>query len=170
MRQTRIRRSRSVPLDYLDSVQLQVPVGATRARRAPSTQTSVVVSVPIIWYLIQMLGEGLGALRVHHFHLLVPLILLRPDSASNSLLETRMSSLNMRSSQGSLNEAHLKAATSSLAYPHHEHLLPQERGYASPASTISPVGSPHAAHGKDPGSFGLRTGENTFGYNHVRIH
>jgi hypothetical protein len=94
---------------------------------------------------------------------------LRLYSASNSLLKTRMSSLNMRSSQGSLNEAHLKATTSSLAYPHYEHLLPQERGYASPASTISPVGSPHAAHGK-AGPFGLWTGENTFGCDTVRIH
>jgi hypothetical protein len=99
-----------------------------------------------------------------------PLMSLRLYSASDSLLETRMSSLNMRSSQGSLNEAHLKAATSSLAYPHHEYLLPQERGYASPASTISPVGSPHAAHGKDPGPFVLRMGENTFDCDPVRIH
>ncbi|OJA09198.1 hypothetical protein AZE42_00706 [Rhizopogon vesiculosus] len=88
----------------------------------------------------------------------------RGSCASNSLLETRMSSLNMRSSQGSINEAHLKAASSSLAYPHREHLLSQERGYSSPASTVSPVGSPH---GKDPGPFGLRTSEHPFGYNSV---
>jgi len=79
-----------------------------------------------------------------------------------------MSGLNMRSSQGSINEAHLKAATS-LPYPHREHLLSQERGYASPASTVSPTGSPHMTHGKDPGPFGLRTSDNAFGYTSVRL-
>ncbi|KAG1735155.1 uncharacterized protein EDB91DRAFT_1295947 [Suillus paluster] len=86
----------------------------------------------------------------------------RGSCASNSL-ETRMSGLNMRSSQGSLNEAHLNAATS--FYQHREHLLSQEPGYTSPASTISPGGSPHAAYGKDPGPSGLRTSETAFGYN-----
>ena len=99
-----------------------------------------------------------------------PLMLLHLYSASDSLLEAQMSSLDMWSRQGSLDEARLKAATSLLAYPNHKHLLPQKCGYASPASTISPVGSPHAAHGKDPGPFGLRTGENTFGCDPVRIH
>lgn len=114
-----------------------------------------------------MPGEGLGALCVYHSNC-SSLNVITCDSASNSLLETRMSSLNMRSSQGSINEAHLKAA-SSLAYPHRERLLSQERGYTSPASTVSSVGSPHNAHGKDPSPFGLRTSENPFGYNSVRV-
>jgi hypothetical protein len=88
-------------------------------------------------------------------------------SASN--LETRMSGLNMRSSQGSLNEAHLNAA-SSFAYQHREHLLSQEPGYSSPASTVSPGGSPHPGYGKDPGPSGLRTSEASFGYNPVISH
>jgi hypothetical protein len=86
----------------------------------------------------------------------------RGSCASN--LETRMSGLNMRSSQGSLNEAHLNAA-SSFAYQHREHLLSQEPGYSSPASTVSPGGSPHPGYGKDPGPSGLRTSEASFGYN-----
>ncbi|KAG1855240.1 hypothetical protein F4604DRAFT_1932301 [Suillus subluteus] len=55
----------------------------------------------------------------------------RGSCASN--LGTRMSGLNMRSSQGSLNEAHLNAASSS----------------------VSPAGSPHPGYGKDPGPSGL---------------
>lgn len=86
----------------------------------------------------------------------------RGSCASN--LETRMSGLNMRSSQGSLNEAHLNAA-SSFAYQHREHLLSQEPGYTTPASTVSPGGSPHPGYGKDPGPSGLRTSEASFGYN-----
>ncbi|KAG1791205.1 uncharacterized protein HD556DRAFT_1445471 [Suillus plorans] len=82
--------------------------------------------------------------------------------ASN--LETRMSGLNMRSSQGSLNEAHLNAA-SSFSYQHREHLLSQEPGYSSPTSTVSPGRSPHSGYSKDPGPSGLRTSEVLFGYN-----
>jgi len=164
--QTRTRRTPPAPLDYLDSARLQVLAGATRARPAPFTRTSAVVLAPIIWRSIQIPDGGLGALRVHH--IFIRPLMITCHSASNSLLETRMSGLNMRSSQGSINEAHLKAA-SSLAYPHREHLLPQDRGYTSPTSTVSPVGSPHIAHGKDPGPFGLRTSGNTFGYNSVCV-
>ncbi|KAG1894475.1 uncharacterized protein F5891DRAFT_1255166 [Suillus fuscotomentosus] len=81
--------------------------------------------------------------------------------ASN--LETRMSGLNMRSSQGSLNEAHSNAA-SSFSYQHREHLSSQEPGYSSPTSTVSPGGSPHSGYSKDPGPSGLRTSEVLFGY------
>lgn len=164
--QTRTRRTRPAPLDYLDSARLQVLVGATRARPAPFTRTSAVVLAPIIRRSIQITDEGLGALHVHH--IFTHPLMITCHSASNSLLESRMSGLNMRSSQGSINEAHLKAA-SSLAYPHREHLLPQDRGYTSPTSTVSPVGSPHIAHGKNPGPFGLRTSGNAFGYNSVCI-
>lgn len=80
-----------------------------------------------------------------------------------------MSGLNMRSSQGSLNEAHLNAA-SSFSYQHREHLLSQEPGYSSPASTVSPGGSPHPGYNKDPGPSGLRTSEVSFGYNPVINH
>ncbi|KAG0701358.1 hypothetical protein DFH29DRAFT_571974 [Suillus ampliporus] len=88
----------------------------------------------------------------------------RRGSCASNTLETRMSGLNMRSSQGSLNEAHLNAATS-FAYQHREHLLSQDPGYSSPASTVSPGGSPHAGYGKDPGPSGLQTSDASFGYN-----
>ncbi|KAG2091207.1 uncharacterized protein F5147DRAFT_723988 [Suillus discolor] len=86
----------------------------------------------------------------------------RGSCASN--LETRMSGLNMRSSQGSLNEAHLNAA-SSFSYQHREHLLSQEPGHSSPTSTVSPGGSPHSGYSQDPGPSGLRTSEVLFCYN-----
>ncbi|KAG1894494.1 uncharacterized protein F5891DRAFT_1255185 [Suillus fuscotomentosus] len=111
----------------------------------------------------------------------------RGSCASN--LETRMSGLNMRSSQRSLNEAHLNAA-SSFSYQHREHLLSQvprmkrvirrseddlslsgcrERlissTHSSSTSTVSPGGSPHSGYSQDPGPSGLRTSEVLFCYN-----
>ncbi|KAF8838818.1 hypothetical protein BDN67DRAFT_1012812 [Paxillus ammoniavirescens] len=79
-------------------------------------------------------------------------------------LEMRMSGLNMstRSSQGSLNEAHLNAAAT-LSRSHRDNVVRQEHpsevtgGYASPASTATPGGSPHVRHVKDPGPSGLRS-------------
>ncbi|KIK97125.1 hypothetical protein PAXRUDRAFT_10369 [Paxillus rubicundulus Ve08.2h10] len=85
-------------------------------------------------------------------------------------LEMRMSGLNMstRSSQGSLNEAHLNAAAA-LSRSHRENVARQEHpsegtgGYTSPASTATPGVSPHVRHVKDPGPSGLRS-EAVYGY------
>ncbi|KAG1878381.1 hypothetical protein F4604DRAFT_2001897 [Suillus subluteus] len=89
----------------------------------------------------------------------------RGSCASN--LETRMSGLNMRSSQGSLNEAHLNAASficlptqGSICYHRNQGTLPL-------LPPFRPGGSPHPGYGKDPGPSGLRTSEASFGYNPV---
>ncbi|KAF9222709.1 hypothetical protein BS17DRAFT_178006 [Gyrodon lividus] len=97
----------------------------------------------------------------------------RGSSAPGTCLEMRMSGLNMssRSSQGSLNEAHLNAAAA-ISYPHRENVARQEHpsevtgGYASPTSTASPAGSPHVRHVKDPGPSGLRS-EAVYEYGHL---
>ncbi|KAH7920790.1 hypothetical protein BV22DRAFT_1097614 [Leucogyrophana mollusca] len=92
----------------------------------------------------------------------------RGSCASGHFLERGMSDLNMnsRSSQGSLNEAHMNAATSLAARPSHQKTMarPDGGGYRSPSSTISPGSSPHVQEG---GPSSLRTGEVPYGYNHL---
>ncbi|KAH0827404.1 hypothetical protein J3R83DRAFT_4060 [Lanmaoa asiatica] len=86
----------------------------------------------------------------------------RGSCASGSYLEMRLSGLNMtsRSSQGSLNEAHLNAAAA-LAYrdklARQEHPPEMIGGYVSPASTASPGTSPHLRQVKEPAPSGLRS-------------
>ncbi|KAH7888470.1 hypothetical protein F5I97DRAFT_1804323 [Phlebopus sp. FC_14] len=80
----------------------------------------------------------------------------RASCASGNYLEMRMSGLNMRSSQGSISEAHL-SPTVTLPYARRDSIVQQEQssevigGYASPTPTASPGGSPHVRHVKDPG-------------------
>lgn len=82
-------------------------------------------------------------------------------SASGNYLEMRLSGLNMtgRSSQGSLNEAHLNAA-SALTYRdklgRQDHSSETIGGYVSPASTATPGSSSHIRQVKEPAPSTLR--------------
>lgn len=96
--------------------------------------------------MIHLLGEGLGE-HWSVFYFSGASDVQNGPSASGGYLEMRLSGLSMsaRSSQGSLNEAHLAPP----ALPYRDKLTRQEHspemigGYVSPASTASPGTTPH---------------------------
>ncbi|KAH7913485.1 hypothetical protein BJ138DRAFT_1221171 [Hygrophoropsis aurantiaca] len=92
----------------------------------------------------------------------------RSSCASGHFLERGMSDLNMnsRSSQGSLNEAHLNAAKALTSRsPLQKTMARQDTGgYCSPSSTASPGGSPHT---QDTASSAMQPGDVSYGYNNL---